>query len=108
MSSNLMKTEKGGEQTQYESITSTAPPHSKSGGQMGSVETTEDPEKTEEGKAAKRAHGEKTAENVRYGQGISETVGDTINQTGKADVGGDEKADGRAAAGYGGGSGVGA
>lgn len=103
-----MKTEIGGEQTQYESITSTAPPHSKSGGQLGSVETTENPEETEEGKAEKAAKGKKTAENMRYGQGISETVGDTVNQSGAADEGGDEKVDGRKVGGYEEGSGVGA
>lgn len=74
---------------------------------MGQVETTEDPSKTEEGKEAKRQQGEKTAENVRYGQGISERVGDTVNQSGGADEGKDESADGRKAAGYGGGNEVG-
>lgn len=103
-----MKTEKGGEQTQYEGITSSAPPHNKSGGQLGSAETTTNPEKTEEGQEAKQAQGEKTAENVRYGQGISERVGDTVGQSGAADQGGAEKADGRGSAGYGEGSGVGA
>lgn len=103
-----MSTEKGGEQTQYESITTSAPPHSKSGGQLGSSSTTTDPSKTEEAQEAKREQGEKTAENARYGQGISERVGDTVNQTGAVDKGGEEKADGRGAAGYGSGSGVGA
>lgn len=76
---------------------------------MGQVETTEDPSKTEEGKEAKRQQGEKTAENVRYGQGISERVGDTINQRGGADEGSqqDDGADGRKAAGYGEGNEVG-
>lgn len=106
MSSNLMKTDPGGEQTQYESITSSAPPHSKSGGQLGSASTTTDPSKTEEVQEEKREQGEKYAENVRYGQGISERVGDTVNQTGETNRE-EEGSDARAAAGYGSGSGVG-
>ena len=39
---------------------------------MGSVETTTNPSETPEGKQQQTERGEKTAENIRYGQGISE------------------------------------
>lgn len=90
MSSSLMDTEKGGEQTQYvqylsllartpvdplcryESEHNDVIPNKKSGGQMGAPQTAVDvqPEAAAKEKAEK---GLKTAENIRYGQGISET-----------------------------------
>ena len=72
MSSNLMDTEIGGEQTQYESEHTDTAPHKKSGGQLGQAETSVDvqPEAAAKQKAER---GEKTAENIRYGQAISES-----------------------------------
>lgn len=85
MSSNhetkMMDTESGGESTQYESIKTVTVPHSKEGGQLGEVETsTEKP-----GVDSERA--EKTADNIRYGQNISESGmgGMTTTSSGTAD-----------------------
>lgn len=81
-------------------------PHKKSGGQLGQPETAVDmqPEAAVKQKAER---GEKTAENIRYGQAISETGagGFTSNVSGKADQVGDDTADAvqsRKAEGYGG------
>jgi hypothetical protein len=98
MSSNLMDTEIGGEQTQYaiphnkhthkhfskKTKTNTTPlsryesehtdtvPHKKSGGQLGQAETSVDVQPDAAAKQ-KAERGEKTAENIRYGQAISES-----------------------------------
>jgi hypothetical protein len=67
MSSNLMDTSPGGENTQYESIkTVTQEPKKGSGQLCGSPSTSskQSPEETEKG--------EKKAENIRYGQAMSE------------------------------------
>ncbi|CAK1354191.1 unnamed protein product [Cercospora beticola] len=101
MSSNLMDTEKGGEQTQYEGEYTDAVPKSKSTGQFGSTSenTTEDFASTSEGAQQKAARGEKTVENMRYGQTISEggMSGFTTGQDGTAEQGGyggvDDKAE---------------
>ncbi|KAF2724001.1 hypothetical protein K431DRAFT_282270 [Polychaeton citri CBS 116435] len=73
-----MDTEKGGEQTQYESEHTHVQPPKKSSGQLGAASSGPDPEaELQAQKLAER--GERTAENVRYGQGISEnqaTVGE--------------------------------
>ncbi|KAG8531041.1 uncharacterized protein KY384_004398 [Bacidia gigantensis] len=71
MSSSLMDTEAGGEQTQYEGISTHQEPHSKRGGQMGNAETEPDSVSSVQD-AEKAEKGEKKAENIRYGQGISE------------------------------------
>jgi len=67
-----MEIEIGGEQTQYESEHTDTIPHKKSGGQMGQAETAVDvqPEAAAQQKAER---GEKTAENIRYGQALSES-----------------------------------
>ena len=98
----------------YESQYTSEEPHKKSGGQLGDIETTTNPSKTEEGIEAQRQRGEQTAENIRYGQTISEggMSGFTTGQSGEATQGGygqqpdqSEELDGaqeRRAAGYGG------
>ncbi|KAK4540684.1 hypothetical protein LTR36_009015 [Oleoguttula mirabilis] len=75
MSSGLMETEAGGESGQYEGNLGLVDAQKKSGGQLGSAETTTDPAQTEEAQQQKSERGEKTAENVRYGQAISEEGG---------------------------------
>ncbi|PQE32949.1 replication factor c subunit 5 protein [Rutstroemia sp. NJR-2017a WRK4] len=109
----LMDTERGGENTQYESIHTYIEPHAKDSG------TFKDPNPNEaEQKAAaeKRERGEKTAENIRYGEAISEhgMGGETVgNSRGVNPPGGEESVEekgdkARHAQGYGPGSGVGA
>ncbi|KAK0367375.1 hypothetical protein LTR91_007366 [Friedmanniomyces endolithicus] len=79
MSSGLMETDPGGEDQQYEGNLHTADPHRKSAGQLGQSasesHTTTDPSQTDAGKQQAAERGEKTAENIRYGQTISETGG---------------------------------
>ncbi|MCJ1414278.1 hypothetical protein MMC32_000604 [Xylographa parallela] len=119
MSSSMMDTEPGGENTQYESINTQQKPHSKQGGQMGEPETSVDavPSVQQQEKAER---GEKTAENIRYGEAISEHGfgGETTGNSGQANQGGygstdaqEETVDAaktREQQGYGSGSGVGA
>ncbi|KAK4635931.1 hypothetical protein CLAFUW4_02068 [Fulvia fulva] len=90
MSSNLMDTEKGGEQTQYEGEYTDVQPHKKSGGQLGETATMTDPSQTDAAKQQAAARGERTAENIRYGQTISEggMSGFTTGQQGGATQGG--------------------
>ncbi|KAK4555463.1 hypothetical protein LTR86_007215 [Recurvomyces mirabilis] len=79
MSSSLMDTEAGGEGQQYGGKLFTENPDGtgskKSGGQLGQVETTTNPAETPEGKQAATERAEKTTENIRYGQTITETGG---------------------------------
>ncbi|KAF2766569.1 hypothetical protein EJ03DRAFT_277787 [Teratosphaeria nubilosa] len=110
MSSNLMDTEGGGESQQYEGNLGLVDPHKKSGGQLGAAETTLDPSKTEQGQQESAARGERTAENIRYGQTISEggMSGQTTGMEGQVDR--NESVDGkqdRRAEGYGGADGHG-
>ena len=91
-------------------------PHKKSGGQLGETATTTDPSKTDAANQRAAERGERTAENIRYGQTISEggMSGLTTGQQGGAMQGtygqvqdAVEEADGDAAsqrrkAGYGG------
>ncbi|CAO1604579.1 hypothetical protein XANCAGTX0491_008125 [Xanthoria calcicola] len=119
MSSGLMDTEPGGEGDQYESIQTVTNPHSKQGGQMGEPETQTDAvqEQQDQDRAAR---GARTAENVRYGQTISEggmggkttEAGGTANQGGYGSIDGqagqDSAEETRQEQGYGPGSGVGA
>ncbi|MCJ1259397.1 hypothetical protein MMC24_007234 [Lignoscripta atroalba] len=88
MSSGLMDTEAGGEGNQYESIQTVTKPHSKQGGQMGVEETQPDSVPSEKHQA-KAERGEKTAENVRYGEAISEHGfgGETTGNSGSANQG---------------------
>jgi len=112
----LMDTEPGGEQTQYEGINTFTQSHSKSSGEF-----SDSPETTEADRQAssdKSERGDKTAENMRYGEAISEHGfgGETTNDNGKATQGGfgeieDQSIEGqqsRREQGYGPGSGVGA
>ena len=103
----------------YEGNLHVADPQKKSTGQFGSAadNTTTDPSQTIEGQQESADRGAKTAENIRYGQTISETGGQggmttgndgTAEQTGygavedrSGDAGGDAEA-GREAQGYGG------
>jgi hypothetical protein len=126
MSSNLMDTEAGGEQTQYvlilshfiinfsdmtsryEGAATEIQAHKKSTGQLGhpSKNTTTDPATTTEAAEQQAERGKRTAENIRYGQTISEggMGGKTSGQQGEADKEGDVDAGKqRTAAGYGGG-----
>lgn len=119
MSSGLMETEAGGESTQYESIHTVTKPHSKEGGQMGEKETQPDAVPSETGQQ-KGERGQKTAENMRYGEAISEHGfgGETTGNSGVANQDGfgptameesEEHAEkSRQEQGYGKGSGVGA
>ncbi|KAL8902389.1 MAG: hypothetical protein Q9192_000016 [Flavoplaca navasiana] len=119
MSSKLMDTEPGGEGNQYESIQTVTNPHSKQGGQMGEPETQ--PDSVKEQQAQDKAdRGARTAENVRYGQTISEggmggkttEAGGSANQgsygSSYGQAGQDSAEETRQEQGYGPGSGVGA
>lgn len=123
MSSGLMDTAPGGETPQYESINTVTKPHSKQGGQIGEAETQVDAVDSQQ-EQEKAEKGARTAENVRYGQSISEGgmggmttegqgeanqdtgYGGAENQTGSG--GESEAAESRRQQGYGPGSGVGA
>ncbi|KAM0806316.1 hypothetical protein BDR22DRAFT_828448 [Usnea florida] len=119
MSSGLMDTEAGGENSQYESIKTVTNPHSKQGGQMGEEEAEVDAVNSQQ-QQQKAQRGEKIAENVRYGQKISEEgmggmtteAGRNANQGGfgatDAQEGTDSAEDSRQEQGYGSGSGIGA
>lgn len=87
MSSSLLSTEPGGEQTQYEGAVTENQPPKKSGGQMGAAATTEDPSNTAAAAKQQAERGQQTAENIRYGQTISEggMGGMTKGQQGKAE-----------------------
>ena len=98
----------------YESNYTDNIPHKKSGGQLGGEETTADPSRTDAHADEKADRGERTAENIRYGQTISEggMGGMTAGQTGTVEKEGygrleakDEGSDGvqeRVAGGHGG------
>ncbi|KAK5729561.1 hypothetical protein LTR17_011864 [Elasticomyces elasticus] len=79
MSSGLMETDAGGENQQYEGNLGIADAQKKSSGQLGQSSdqsnTTTNPAQTAEGQAQAAERGEKTAENIRYGQTLSETGG---------------------------------
>ncbi|KAL6717485.1 hypothetical protein ACLMJK_005400 [Lecanora helva] len=120
MSSNLMDTAPGGESDQYESIKTVTNPHSKQGGQMGDPETQVDAVDSQQ-QQQNAERGARTAENMRYGQTISEggMGGKTNESEGSANQGlGYGGADGETGSnnaeetrrnqGYGPGSGVGA
>jgi len=68
MSSKLVDTAPGGETPQYESIKTVTKPHNKEGGQLSDPTPSADPSTTK----PSSARGAQTAENVRYGQAISE------------------------------------
>ncbi|KAH7356977.1 hypothetical protein BKA65DRAFT_495894 [Rhexocercosporidium sp. MPI-PUGE-AT-0058] len=83
----LMDTEPGGENTQYESQDTFVRPPKKSTGQFGATQPSEDTEADVHRAAQQQERGEKTAENVRYGEAISEhgLGGETVGNSGKAD-----------------------
>jgi len=116
-----METEPGGEQSQYESIKTFTEPHAKQPstfGDGGKPAGHVDNQKQDE----KRERGEKTADNIRYGESISEHGfgGETTGVSGEANqesgygtgtstkLEEDEAAKTRREQGYGPGSGVGA
>lgn len=111
-----MVTEPGGESSQYESIKTVDKTTETQSGQLGDKETSSSAQLDQE----KKGRGDKTAENVRYGQDLSESDvgGKTANIDGTANQGGyggtaiqevEEKASKtRIEQGYGPGSGVGA
>lgn len=85
-----MDTSPGGETPQYESIDTDTKGHAKAGGQLSGVQTTEptatDPLSTSTHHDTTR--GEKTAENIRFGQAISEEgVGGFTNNAETAGLG---------------------
>ncbi|OTA22250.1 hypothetical protein BTJ68_14817 [Hortaea werneckii EXF-2000] len=59
----------------YEGDLGLKDPHKKSGGQLGTPQTTTDPSHTPEGAQAAAARTERNMENIRYGQTLSETGG---------------------------------
>jgi len=86
MSSNLMDTEPGGMGDGYEdAIKTVTEPHKKSGGQLGEPSTSFP---SESGPTAqeKSDRGAQTAENIRYGQNMSENGmgGKTTTSSGSA------------------------
>ncbi|KAH8758652.1 hypothetical protein F5882DRAFT_306823 [Hyaloscypha sp. PMI_1271] len=111
----MMDTEPGGENTQYESANTSTKPHAKSQGQFPDPNPDEAKRQLDQ---QKQERGEQTAENLRYGEAISEHGfgGETIGNTGETSQGAGvgrevEDRDGsgqmRREQGYGGGSGVG-
>ncbi|KAG4418026.1 hypothetical protein IFR04_008846 [Cadophora malorum] len=82
----LMDTEPGGENTQYESQDTFTKSPKKSTGQFGATEPTEDNEADVHRASQKATRGEKTAENIRFGEAISEHGfgGETLGNTGSA------------------------
>ncbi|EXJ83131.1 hypothetical protein A1O1_06750 [Capronia coronata CBS 617.96] len=108
----LMDTEPGGENTQYESIKTHTVPTEKQRGQLGSGPNTS------EASSMSQDRGQQTADNIRYGQNVSESGmgGKTTTSSGVAAQEGyggtPDKAEGqedtRSQQGYGSGSGVGA
>ncbi|KAH6619035.1 hypothetical protein C7974DRAFT_379148 [Boeremia exigua] len=92
MTSNLMATEKGGEQTQYEAEASDMVPHKKEAGQLGASAaqggSTLQPTSASDTKTnAPNTHGITPAEKIRYGQSISEggMGGQTVGMGGVVD-----------------------
>jgi len=103
-----MDTEPGGENTQYESVNTFTKPHAKAEGQFGDSNPNE---ADQQAAKEKKERGEKTAENVRYGEAISEHGfgGETVGNDGGVGRGMEEgtKEQARGVQGYGEGSGVG-
>ncbi|EHY53391.1 hypothetical protein HRR83_003598 [Exophiala dermatitidis] len=109
----LMDTSPGGETPQYESIKTETVPKEKQRGQLGSGPNTSDAVSVSE------SRGQQTADNIRYGQNVSESGmgGKTTTSTGVASQEGgyggtpdqsESQKDTRPQQGYGPGSGVGA
>ncbi|KAF2096788.1 hypothetical protein NA57DRAFT_78381 [Rhizodiscina lignyota] len=82
MSDKLMDTRPGGENTQYESTATFTKPHNKEGGQLSDPTTSTS---TPKGVDPERA--EKTAQNIRYGQAMSEQgMGGQTTTSGEGNV----------------------
>ncbi|KAF1360073.1 hypothetical protein EJ07DRAFT_165706 [Lizonia empirigonia] len=95
MSSGLMDTEKGGEQTQYEGEHTDMLPHKQEAGQLGAttVPSTEQPTQIDNRKTGEpNTHGITPADKIRYGQSIQESGmgGKTNTTTGEVDKATDE------------------
>ncbi|KAF2689114.1 hypothetical protein K458DRAFT_383777 [Lentithecium fluviatile CBS 122367] len=96
MSGQLMDTEKGGEQTQYEGAHNLANPHDKQAGQLGdlSTDTITNPHKPASN--APNTQGVTPADKIRYGQAIQEggmggkTTGSRGEATSEGGFGGTE------------------
>ncbi|KAJ8106031.1 hypothetical protein OPT61_g9814 [Boeremia exigua] len=93
MSSGLMDTEKGGEQTQYEAEHTDMLPHKQEAGQLGASAvqgpSTIQPTSTEDRKTNEpNTHGITPADKIRYGQSIQEggMGGKTGTVSGEADT----------------------
>ncbi|KAF3048094.1 hypothetical protein E8E12_010251 [Didymella heteroderae] len=111
MSSGLMDTEKGGEQTQYEGEHTDMLPHKQEAGQLGASAvqggSTVQPTSTDTSKTNEpNTQGITPADKIRYGQSIQEggMGGKTNTVTGEADKATDDPsaAEERRAQGYGG------
>ncbi|KAI9718242.1 MAG: hypothetical protein M1812_004232 [Candelaria pacifica] len=121
MSDKLMDTVPGGESDQYESQKTLSNPTPKQGGQMGEPSTQDPNPISKPPNPDKKERGEKTAENIRYGESLSEhgfggeTTGNSGSKGQEGGFGGvnekitDDSAEKtRKVQGYGSGSGVGA
>ncbi|KAI9804586.1 MAG: hypothetical protein M1833_006659 [Piccolia ochrophora] len=88
MSDQLMDTEAGGESTQYESIKTVTEPNAKDESSFADAENSTEATRAQADEHA--AKGERKAENVRYGQAISEggMGGETTTNEGAAGQGG--------------------
>ncbi|KAF2190670.1 hypothetical protein K469DRAFT_390431 [Zopfia rhizophila CBS 207.26] len=92
MSKNLVDTEVGGEQTQYEGAHTFTEPHAKEAGQLGETKLNEDPASGTSSSLHKpasnapNAQGVTPADKIRYGQSIQQDVmcGKTTGFTGHA------------------------
>ncbi|EPE30644.1 hypothetical protein GLAREA_03611 [Glarea lozoyensis ATCC 20868] len=106
----LMDVEPGGEGPQYGGKQIVDPPKPTSSGQFGA--TSEKSESDQAASEEKKARGEKTAENIRYGEAISEHGfgGETTTNSGGVEDGSEtqDAKQTRREQGYGPGSGVGA
>jgi len=86
MSENKMDTEPGGESNQYESIRTVTEPAEKQSGQLGGGL----PNTSEDTSGVSADRGQQTADNMRYGQNVSESGmgGMTTTSSGDAQQGG--------------------
>lgn len=99
MTDKAMEIETGGEQTQYEGVSTFTNPPAKQAGTMKAPDDTTEAEAA--AREEKHERGEQTAANIRYGQAISESGfgGDTTSTTGTANNPGVDNTDSNALAG---------
>ncbi|KAH7090253.1 hypothetical protein FB567DRAFT_519425 [Paraphoma chrysanthemicola] len=90
MSNNLMDTEPGGEQTQYEGAHNLSEPHNKQAGQLGDPATGTSTSQPKRATDEPNTQGVTKADKIRYGQSIQEggMGGKTTSSTGQANDGG--------------------